>query len=331
MPNPRQPASPRARPRVAGLRRRATENGRTGTGGRSAVEVEETPERVEPTGTAVEPESTGTAEAPESTEPTEQAEPAESAQEVVVENGVVGVAPVRSAEPDDVEPDDAASDDASEEVESADAQSADTRPTEEKAERAAQEPVTERVRHEPRTEAIPRPHEEGTNRGNRVLITALLVATAVFAVVALFFGLQVRSLQETGPAANDALTDGPATSEINGQVTDAVAKVFSYDFADTAKTERAANEVLTGQAVDEYNRLFATVKQQAPLQKLVVTTTVKASGVTRLQGDRAEVLLFVDQQAVRTDSGQTNVGPAQIVVGVEKHGDRWKINKITQR
>ncbi|QUH05212.1 hypothetical protein HUO13_34510 [Saccharopolyspora erythraea] len=308
MPNPRQPASSRARPRVAGLRRRATENGRTGTGGRSAAEVEETPEHVEPTGTADEPE------------------PTESAQEVVVENGVVGVAPVRSAEIDDAD-----ADDDSEKVESTDAQSADTRPAEEKPASPAQESVTEQVRHEPRTEATPLPHEEGTGRGNRVLITALLVATAVFAVLALLFGLQVRSLQVSGPAANDALTDGPATSEINGQVSDAVTKVFSYDFADTAKTERAANEVLTGQAVDEYNRLFATVKQQAPLQKLVVTTTVKASGVTRLQDDRAEVLLFVDQQAVRTDSGQTNVGPAQIVVGVEKQGDRWKINKITQR
>ena len=150
----------------------------------------------------------------------------------------------------------------------------------------------------------------------------------VLACLAVWFGVEVYA--NSTATQNEALVDQAATSEVNGQMSDAVSKIFSYDFADTAKTEQAAKNVLTGDAIKQYDQLFATVKQQAPLQKLVVTTTVKASSVLRLEGDRAQVLLFVDQNATRTDNGGNQVGPAQVVVTAEKQGDQWKISNIAQ-
>jgi Mce-associated membrane protein len=158
-----------------------------------------------------------------------------------------------------------------------------------------------------------------------------VVLSVVCAGLAVWFRYEAQALGSDGPGANEALAEAGPTSEVNGQIRTAVEKVFSYDFADTARTERAARELLAGQAIGEYDQLFATVRQQAPQQKLVVTTAVKSSGVSRLQGDRAEVLLFVDQNAVRTDSGQSNVGPAQISVSAVKQGDQWKISGITPR
>jgi Mce-associated membrane protein len=167
-------------------------------------------------------------------------------------------------------------------------------------------------------------------RDRRVWFLGSLGLSVVFGLIAVLFGaLSLGYLG--GSQANEALTDQATTSEVNGQVTDAVNKVFSYDFANTKKTEDAAHQFLTGKAIQQYNDLFATVKQQAPQQKLVVTTTVKTSGVTRLQGDHAQVLLFVDQNATRTTTGENNVGPAQISVGAVKDGDQWKIDSITQR
>jgi Mce-associated membrane protein len=185
---------------------------------------------------------------------------------------------------------------------------------------------------EPSAPVLPEEPAVRVRSGNRSTIVAavLLVLAVVCGVLAFWFHSEVQALSDEGPGANEVLVDPAATSEVNGQVTDAVQKVFSYDFADTGKTERAAKDLLVGPAIQEYEQLFTTVKQQAPQQKLVVTTTVKSSGVTRLQGDRGEVLLFVDQNAVRTDIGRNNVGPAQILVGVEKQGDQWKINRITQ-
>lgn len=184
---------------------------------------------------------------------------------------------------------------------------------------------------EPGARAVQGGQPEGQRRGGPVLIASLLVAALICAVLAVWFRYEERQLTADGPAANKALVDAAATSQINGQVTDAVEKLFSYNFADTGKTERAAKDLLTGPAVAQYEQLFTTVKQQAPVQKLVLTTTVKASGVTRLEDDRAQVLLFVDQNAVRTDSGQNNIGPAQVSVNVEKSGDQWKISSITLR
>jgi Mce-associated membrane protein len=160
---------------------------------------------------------------------------------------------------------------------------------------------------------------------------ALWVATVVLAGLAVWFGVGWYGLRYSGPEANEALVSAGATSEVNGQITDAVEKVFSYDFNDTAKTETAARDLLVGPAVQRYNELFAVVKEQAPQQQLIVTTTVKNSAVTRLQGDRAELLLFVDQHAMRANTGESNTGPAQISVSAEKQGDRWKITQITLR
>lgn len=160
------------------------------------------------------------------------------------------------------------------------------------------------------------------------LVNAGFAGAVVLACLAVWFGVEVYA--NSTATQNEALVDQAATSEVNGQMSDAVSKIFSYDFADTAKTEQAAKNVLTGDAIKQYDQLFATVKQQAPLQKLVVTTTVKASSVLRLEGDRAQVLLFVDQNATRTDNGGNQVGPAQVVVTAEKQGDQWKISNIAQ-
>ncbi|MER7083728.1 hypothetical protein, partial [Saccharopolyspora kobensis] len=159
----------------------------------------------------------------------------------------------------------------------------------------------------------------------------LWVATAVLIGLAGWFGFEAYSARYTGAAANEAMVSAGATSEVSGQVSDAVEKLFSYDFNDTAKTEAAAKELLTGAAVQRYEELFAVVKQQAPQQQLIVTTTVKERSVTRLQGDRAELLLFVDQHARRANAPGENAGPAQISVSAEKQGDAWKISQITLR
>ena len=177
-----------------------------------------------------------------------------------------------------------------------------------------------------------RPADESAERGSggrgaTGLIAAVLAAAVVLAGLATWFGIEAYAARN----GNQALADQAGTSEVNGQISQGVEQIFSYDFADTGKTERAAKDLLVGDAIGEYEQLFTTVKQQAPIQKLVVTTTVKASSVTRLEGDRAEVLLFVDQNATRTDvGGQPSVGPAQVVINAEKQGDRWKISRISQ-
>ncbi|MEU5847991.1 hypothetical protein [Saccharopolyspora shandongensis] len=157
------------------------------------------------------------------------------------------------------------------------------------------------------------------------------ILAVLFIGAAVFLGIKAFDARYSGAGANQALVSAGATSEVNGQISDAVEKVFSYDFNDTAKTETAARDLLVGSAVQKYDELFKVVREQAPQQQLIVTTTVKSSAVTMLQGDRAELLLFVDQHAMRANTGESNVGPAQISVSAEKQGEKWKITQITLR
>lgn len=297
--NRRRTGSPSgSRPRVAGSRRRTTNQGTTNsenTADASGLQAE--PTEVQSSNTDVAAETVSEAGGNEG----EQARVADSA--VSDAEAVADSAPAEAPE--------AATDRDSDTA--ADSERDDSTDSESDSDEAAESQA---------------PSRSGLRRW---LLPVMAACTVVFAVLAVWFQYEVHSLNNDGPAANQALADNAATSEVNGQVSDAVEKLFSYDFADTAKTEKAAKNLLIDGATEEYNQLFSTVKEQAPQQKLVVTTTVKSSGVTNLQDDRAEVLLFVDQKAVRTDNGNENVAPAQISVGAVKQGDQWKINKITQR
>jgi Mce-associated membrane protein len=268
-------------------------------------------------------------------------EDAEPAQTIVVRNGVVGVSAPEDPEFEGLDlaasiPDDSGS--SGESVGALGSGSEESGPWDENPSVAVEHEETKR----PSTIDAPDSQDGPRRRFGAglwakaagrpaVVLPLLLVPAVICAALAVWFHAEVHALRDEGPGANQALVDTADTSAVNGQITDAVQKVFSYDFANTAKTEDAAKSVLVGPAIQQYNQLFTTVKQQAPQQKLVVTTTVKSSGVMRLQGDRAQVLLFVDQNAVRTDTGQNNVGPAQISVDAVRQGGQWKIEQITQR
>jgi Mce-associated membrane protein len=127
---------------------------------------------------------------------------------------------------------------------------------------------------------------------------------------------------------NEALVDTGGTTEVSGQAREAVEKAFSYNFADVAATEKAANELLVGKAKCQYNAIFGPVKTLAPEQKLVVTVRVVSSGVTSLDGDRATVLLFIDQVTTRTTDNQTGGGIAMMRVGAQRSDGRWKVDNM---
>ncbi|AUI64466.1 hypothetical protein B1H26_17945 [Amycolatopsis sp. BJA-103] len=126
---------------------------------------------------------------------------------------------------------------------------------------------------------------------------------------------------------NTALTDVATTAEVSDQVGKALGTVFSYRYDDPAKSEKAAKEVLTGPALGQYDQLFAQVRGLATEQKLVVTSTPVVSGVKVLDGDRASLLVFLDQTGVRGD-GQRSSGAAQLSVTAERSDGRWRVTAL---
>ncbi|WEH38592.1 hypothetical protein [Streptomyces sp. AM 2-1-1] len=164
----------------------------------------------------------------------------------------------------------------------------------------------------------------------RIGLPALLcVLTVLLGIFAAWAFTSAASLRDDPGRRNSALTDIARTSEVKGQITEAVGAVFSYDYASTEKSDRAAKTYLTGKAVQQHQEMLAGVRKQAPAQKLVLTTTVTESAVERLDGDRARVLVFADQSNTRTGAKEeTTYAAAMLAVDAVREDGRWRIAAI---
>lgn len=171
--------------------------------------------------------------------------------------------------------------------------------------------------------------EELQGPDRRTVATRVLLGVlAVCVLVAGWFGVSFYTLANGSTTGNTALSDPAATRQVAGQVAEAVQTSFTYDYANPQRTEQEAGKVLTGSAIRQYQQLFGQVKQVAPAQKLVFNSHVRSAGVQELRGDRARVLLFVDQQGVRADTNQRRSGSAQLDVTAQRVGDAWKVSEI---
>ncbi|HEX6353909.1 hypothetical protein [Actinophytocola sp.] len=170
-----------------------------------------------------------------------------------------------------------------------------------------------------------RPTRSPSQRQLSVAIVLAVVAV-VLGGLAVFFRGQVDNL--TSGDSNSALTDSAGTSQVVGQLSDAIKKTFSYNYTDMGATEKVVKEVLSGKALCEYNLLFTELKQYAPQQKIILATTVREIGVVRLEGDRAEALVYIDQQSTRADVNKTVYVGGQFAVRAQRVDDRWKITKF---
>ncbi|MEV0574819.1 MULTISPECIES: hypothetical protein [unclassified Streptomyces] len=156
-----------------------------------------------------------------------------------------------------------------------------------------------------------------------VLVVALIAAGGAFFVAG-------RQLRDTPATANRALTDSAVTTQVAGDVTNALGKVFSYGPGDTAATKASAQRLLAGKALQQYAALFGQVEKQAADQKLTLTTHVVRAGVTRLTGDSAHLLVFLDQVYERKGKAASTAA-AQLSVTAQLREGHWTIVEIKAR
>ncbi|HUB41556.1 MAG TPA: hypothetical protein VMA72_22150 [Streptosporangiaceae bacterium] len=165
-------------------------------------------------------------------------------------------------------------------------------------------------------------------RWRRVLPVALGAATVVLGALGGWAAVTAHDLRASTASANDALVDVSSTRAVTRDVTSAVNTIFSYSYADTERTKAAAQRLLTGTAIRQYNQLYGLVQQEAPKEKLVVTTRVTRIGVELLTGGRARLLVFANEQDSRAGTKQASYGGAMFAVtAVSEHG-RWLIESI---
>lgn len=153
-------------------------------------------------------------------------------------------------------------------------------------------------------------------------------AVPVLALVLALAGVVVLMTRSGGGSSDRAVTDAGATARVSGDVSDIISRIFTYRYADAAATQKQADSALTGQAADQYRTLFQQVLQQAPGQRLSLTTRVVRTGVIHLTGSTAQLLVFLDQSASRAGKPAGTAAAAQLLVTARLDGDGWRISEL---
>lgn len=167
--------------------------------------------------------------------------------------------------------------------------------------------------------------------GFRPLVVVLVAVAVTATALGGWFLMRADALRDAPAAGNAALVDTGRTAEVSAAVTTALNRIFSYSYDRTEATERAAADVLRGDARETYDKLFAQVRELAPSQKLMLTTRVVSSAVQDLGPDSARLLVFLDQSATRVDKNASNAAAAQLSVTARLEGDRWVITGMEPR
>lgn len=161
----------------------------------------------------------------------------------------------------------------------------------------------------------------------RAATAALLVVAVVALATAGAVALR-RTAPEMPAAANIAVADKKATAEVIEAVQRGFGEILVYDYRRPHGAERAAASFLTGDASAQYEQIYDALAAAGPRQQLVYRSTVSRIGVQSLTASSAELLVFLEQESVRTTDGATNRAPAQVRVEAVRSDDAWKVSSI---
>lgn len=160
---------------------------------------------------------------------------------------------------------------------------------------------------------------------SRVLL--VLVATAAVTVIVLG-SIRTHQLHQDAHG-NDALVDRAATTDVARQAERAMADLWSYDYRDLGRTKSRLASVSTPAFRKEYARVYRNVDTLAPQAQAVVSADVVDVGVESIEGDRAKVIVFLNQTAKKRATKQTSRAGARLGVEMVRKGDTWLVDKVT--
>ena len=150
-----------------------------------------------------------------------------------------------------------------------------------------------------------------------VAAVALLAALAVAATAYLWSQPSEESVLEAAAGARSAAER-------------AVVPVLSYDHRTLEQDQTEAHEWLTSDYREDYDELFAVLEENAPSTRTVVDVEMVASAVSRVsqEGDRVEVLLFVDRPTTNKVTKEPVVYKDQVTLTMELVDGNWLVDDL---
>ena len=110
----------------------------------------------------------------------------------------------------------------------------------------------------------------------------------------------------------------------------AIVPLLSYDAQHLDQSAAAAQPYLTTNEKEQYDKLFAVIRQNAPRTGTVVQAKYLASGIVRSGTDRVDVLVFVNQVTRNKQHPKVPVVyKNQVTVTMAKVGGHWLVDDLT--
>ncbi|MGA8247684.1 MAG: DnaJ domain-containing protein [Nocardioides sp.] len=151
----------------------------------------------------------------------------------------------------------------------------------------------------------------------------VLVAVALLTAIAL--GYVGVTLTRSSPASVQS-----DTSAAQAAAERAIVPLLSYDAHHLDRSAAQATPYLTDSERQQYDKLFAVIRQNAPRTGTVVKAKYLASGIVRSGTDRVDVLVFVNQATWNKQHPKTPVDyKNQVTVTMAKVGDSWLVDDLT--
>jgi len=172
--------------------------------------------------------------------------------------------------------------------------------------------------------ARPQPEKAGTSTGtpSRQVPAWLLIGLAVV-VAALIAGVVYFANQPSDTEVEESTREAQSAAER------AIVPVLSYDAKTLDEDQAAAHAQMTSDYREDYDKLFESIKENAPSTGTVVTAEPPfASGIVRSGEDRVEVLLFVNRPTTNKARPEPVVFRDQVTVTMQRVGGDWLIDDL---
>jgi Mce-associated membrane protein len=161
--------------------------------------------------------------------------------------------------------------------------------------------------------------------GRSIIVAGVLAVLTVAAIVlAVVFGLQVR----TEARVADAREQAPAAAERAAEA------IFAYDYRTLPADLKRAKPYLTANFEKQFTKNFELLEKQkdgapglAVQTKSVVKSAVAASGVVDAEDGVVRVLVYVNLSSTRPNA-QPQIFQNRVTMKMVKEGDKWLVDKV---
>lgn len=166
-------------------------------------------------------------------------------------------------------------------------------------------------------------------RSTRALVVIIVLSALLGGGLAYWFHSEAEALRSAAGAQNEAVIDPVRTNEVATQISGKLEKLWSYDYAQLDKQEGDVRDAATPSFLDDYKQQFQRIKELAPDQQAIVDAKVVDIAVSRLDGNRADLVAFLNQVATTGTSKDTTRAAARPRVSAERVDGQWLVSGVT--